>query len=81
MVKRTFWINRIEEEWGHRTILWLKGVRRAGKTLLTQWLEDVEYFDCALTPDASPPFTRAYHGTKVRFLTVEKLVERISPPG
>ena len=48
MVKRNFWLKRIEKQWAHRSILWLKGVRRAGKTSLTQSLEDSEYFDCEL---------------------------------
>ncbi len=38
----------MEEEWRRRPILWLRGVRRAGKTFLAQSIEDVEYFDCEL---------------------------------
>ena len=48
MVKRQFWITNIEGSWRRRTILWLRGVRRAGKTCLAQSLENVEYFDCEL---------------------------------
>ncbi len=48
MVKRRFWIERIEQEWRRRSILWLRGVRRAGKTWLAQSLTSVEYFDCEL---------------------------------
>lgn len=48
MVKRRFWIERIEQEWRRRSILWLRGVRRAGKTSLAQSLAVVEYFDCEL---------------------------------
>jgi predicted AAA+ superfamily ATPase len=29
-------------------MLWLRGVRRAGKTSLAQSLDDIEYFDCEL---------------------------------
>ena len=32
----------------HRPIVWLTGVRRVGKTVLCQSLEDVQYFDCEL---------------------------------
>lgn len=48
MVKRPFWINRIEERWRKKSILWLTGVRRAGKTTLCQSLKNVDYFDCEL---------------------------------
>ena len=48
MVKRRFWLRRVEEEWRRRPVLWLRGVRRAGKTFLAQSIEDIEYFDCEL---------------------------------
>lgn len=48
MVNRHFWIQRIEQAWQHRSIIWLRGVRRTGKTCLAQSLTDVEYFDCEL---------------------------------
>ena len=46
MVRRDYWIERVETLWGLRSIVWLTGVRRVGKTCLAQSLEDVEYFDC-----------------------------------
>jgi predicted AAA+ superfamily ATPase len=48
MVKRHYWMHRVEQEWRRRPILWLRGVRRAGKTFLAQSIEGVEYFDCEL---------------------------------
>ena len=48
MVKRRFWLERMEREWKRRPILWLRGVRRVGKTVLAQSMEDIEYFDCEL---------------------------------
>ncbi len=48
MVNRTHWQNLIEKAWRSRTVIWLSGVRRAGKTCLCQSLEDIEYFDCEL---------------------------------
>jgi predicted AAA+ superfamily ATPase len=48
MIQRTQWIDRIERAWSERTLVWLAGVRRVGKTCLSQSLEDVEYFDCEL---------------------------------
>jgi predicted AAA+ superfamily ATPase len=48
MVKRGEWIRRIEEAWTARSVVWLSGVRRVGKTCLAQTLADVEYFDCEL---------------------------------
>ena len=48
MVRRRFWINQINEAWKRRSLVWLSGVRRAGKTFLSQSLADIEYFDCEL---------------------------------
>ena len=47
-VKRRFWIDLIEHEWRERSVVWLAGVRRVGKTYLSQSLPDIEYFDCEL---------------------------------
>ena len=48
MVDRKFWRNRIETSWKHRSVVWLSGVRRVGKTCLCQTLPNIEYFDCEL---------------------------------
>jgi uncharacterized protein len=48
MVKRNFWQGRLESAWSVRSVLWLAGVRRVGKTFLCQSLDDIEYFDCEL---------------------------------
>ncbi len=48
MVARHFWQREIEKGWRDRSILWLSGVRRVGKTTLCQSLPAVEYFDCEL---------------------------------
>lgn len=47
-VKRRFWIDLIEHEWRERSVVWLAGVRRVGKTYLSRTLPDIEYFDCEL---------------------------------
>lgn len=48
MVNRQFWLKRIEDAWKRRSVVWLSGVRRVGKTCLCQTLPDIEYFDCEL---------------------------------
>ncbi len=48
MVNRKFWLNHIENAWQRRSVVWLSGVRRVGKTCLCQTLPDIEYFDCEL---------------------------------
>ncbi len=47
-VSRDFWKQRIMDAWKRRSIIWLSGVRRAGKTILCQSLANVEYYDCEL---------------------------------
>jgi hypothetical protein len=48
MWPRPFWTSRLEQAWARRSVLWLMGVRRAGKTVLVRSLPDVEYLDCEL---------------------------------
>ena len=48
MVERQFWCDRIENAWKRRSVVWLSGVRRVGKTCLCQTLPNIEYFDCEL---------------------------------
>ena len=48
MIKREFWLNRVEKSWKKRSIIWLSGVRRVGKTFLCRSLDHIEYFDCEL---------------------------------
>src|ERR1035437_1257238 len=48
MIKRHYWISKIEAAWERRSVVWLAGVRRAGKTSLCKSLPDIEYFDCEL---------------------------------
>lgn len=47
MRKRLFWLQGIENRW-KRSILWISGVRRVGKTCLCQTIADIHYFDCEL---------------------------------
>jgi uncharacterized protein len=46
LIQRPFWKKLIEEAWQERSVVWLMGVRRVGKTTLCHSFEDIEYFDC-----------------------------------
>jgi predicted AAA+ superfamily ATPase len=48
MIKRDFWVQRVQQAWDKATIVWLSGVRRAGKTTLTQFFEGALYLNCDL---------------------------------
>ena len=50
MIKRPFWLRRIEEAWTEAPIAWLCGVRRCGKTTLAESLgkERILYVNCDL---------------------------------
>jgi predicted AAA+ superfamily ATPase len=48
MLRRTFWESRLEAAWADRTVVWLAGVRRSGKTTLCRSLPDAVYYDCEL---------------------------------
>jgi len=46
MLKRPLWLHRIEQAWSYRSIVWLSGVRRVGKTTLAQMIPDAIYMNC-----------------------------------
>lgn len=48
MVKRDYWLQKIESSWEKRSLVWLSGVRRVGKTTLARLLSDAVYFNCDL---------------------------------
>jgi uncharacterized protein len=48
MVRRELWLDRLQRAWRTHSVVWLAGVRRAGKTCLCMSLDDTEYFDCEL---------------------------------
>lgn len=48
MRERPFWKETLEEAWGRKGVVWLRGVRRVGKTTLAQSLDRIRYFDCEL---------------------------------
>ena len=78
MVIRHFWIGRIEKLWQRRSVLWLRGVRRVGKTCLAQSLDNTEFFDCELprvrrTMEDPENFLRGLRGKRVVFDEVHRL--------
>ena len=62
MVRRGHWLEAVERLWGEKSVVWLSGVRRVGKTFLCRSLPEVEYFDCEL------PSTRRTLEDPERFL-------------
>ena len=48
MNNRSFWIHRVESALQRRSLVWLAGVRRVGKTTLSRSLPHANIFDCEL---------------------------------
>ncbi len=48
MIRRKQWIDAIERLWDIRSVVWLSGVRRVGKTTLVKQLDNTDYFNCDL---------------------------------
>lgn len=78
MFDRSFWTDRIERAWERRSLVWLVGVRRSGKTVLCRSLDDVDYLDCELPSVrrslADPEsFLRSVRGKRVVLDEVHRL--------
>ncbi|MHB8512014.1 MAG: ATP-binding protein [Actinomycetota bacterium] len=78
MFNRSFWTERIRSAWTRRSLVWLVGVRRSGKTMLSQSLDGIEYLDCELPSVrravADPEvFLRSVKGKKVVLDEVHRL--------
>lgn len=78
MMERHSWLERIENLWRKKSVLWLSGVRRAGKTVLCQSLADAEYLDCELPRvrrELADPeeFLRSLHGRRVVLDEIHRL--------
>ena len=48
MIERPFWLARIHSAWERRSIVWLSGVRRVGKTTIARMLPGSVYMNCDL---------------------------------
>lgn len=50
MIERKYWLSKIEQAWKKRSIVWLAGVRRVGKTTLAQMQspQSSHYMNCDL---------------------------------
>jgi len=48
MIKRSLWLDRMQRAWARRSVVWLSGVRRVGKTTLARMLLDAAYMNCDL---------------------------------
>jgi predicted AAA+ superfamily ATPase len=48
MIVRNFWITKINAAWNLRSIVWLSGVRRIGKTTLSKMFNQTKYLNCDL---------------------------------
>lgn len=48
MIERAHWIKKIENALEKRSIVWLSGVRRVGKTTLCKMISEADYLNCDL---------------------------------
>jgi hypothetical protein len=80
MINRSYWMRLIADALKRRSIVWLRGVRRAGKTYLCKSFHDIKYFDCEM-PDIrrqveDESFLREHNGM---FLALDE-VHRLQNP-
>ncbi len=48
MIKRPFWLDKVFKAWQKRSIVWLSGVRRVGKTTIAKMIDNSLYLNCDL---------------------------------
>lgn len=48
MIERPLWLGRVQRAWTQRSVVWLSGVRRVGKTTIARMLPDAVYMNCDL---------------------------------
>ena len=48
MIRRPLWLSLVRHAWSRRSVIWLSGVRRVGKTTLSRMLPDAVYMNCDL---------------------------------
>ena len=48
MIQRPLWLRKINDAWSRQAIVWLTGVRGAGKTTLARFIPDATYLNCGL---------------------------------
>ena len=48
MIERPLWLQRVQQSWQQRSLVWLSGVRRVGKTTISRMLPDAVYVNCDL---------------------------------
>lgn len=78
MIKRDFWLKKIEAAWKKRSIIWFPGVRRAGKTTICKTISNIEYFDCELPRirrmmDDPEAFLDDYQGKRLALDEIHRL--------
>ncbi|MBI4689115.1 MAG: ATP-binding protein [Nitrospirae bacterium] len=79
MVSRPFWIRKIHTAWKKRPVVWLSGVRRAGKTTIARMLHGATYMNCDLPSvnrqmaDPEPFYDSLKKGTVVIFDEIHRL--------
>jgi len=78
MVNRQFWLKLIDFAWREKTVIWLSGVRRVGKTVLSSSLPNVEYFDCELPRvrrmmEDPEGFLEGFRGSKIVLDEIHRL--------
>ena len=67
MITRSFWLESIYEKWKSRSIVWLSGVRRVGKTTIAKMIPDAVYHNCDL-----PSVSRKLEDPEYYFKTLSK---------
>lgn len=78
IIQRKFWESLLSRLWEKRSILWISGVRRVGKTSLCRAIPGIEYFDCELPRvrrilDDPEAFLRDMRGRRVVLDEIHRL--------
>lgn len=67
MIIRNFWLKQLKVAWEKRSLIWLSGVRRSGKTTFCKMIPDAVYMNCDL-----PSVARQIEDPEYFFSNVKK---------
>lgn len=83
MIVRNYWLKKLKAGWSKRSLVWLSGVRRSGKTTICRMLSEAKYMNCDL-PSVQRQFENPeffFSGMKEEKMILLDEIHKLQDPG